>query len=192
MSVRAFIAISLRPELKQALVKIQQGLQSSSGVEAVRWTALEQLHLTLKFLGNISEERLPELRAALDQACRGMRSFKLCAAKLGCFPTMQRPSVIWVGLDGELNILRELQQRIEEATADFGSHSEERAFHPHLTIGRVKGRDRNARRLSDAIRASAEIKLGEWTISEVNLIQSKLSPQGSIYTRLHSARLSAA
>lgn len=187
--IRAFVGIPLETELKSAVLNLQKQLQDRSGANAVRWTRPEQLHLTLKFLGNVSTEALPKLKAALSQSCRDIAQFHLTLATLGAFPSLQRASVIWIGLRGELATLKELQMRIEESAGEFANHSEDREFHPHLTIGRVKAPGRTPRALEDALRASAEVELGEWRVTEVKLVQSKLSPQGSIYTPLETILL---
>jgi RNA 2',3'-cyclic 3'-phosphodiesterase len=191
MSIRAFISISLDPELKEVLVKIQRQLQAASGRGAIRWTPIDQLHLTLRFLGNVDEERLPQLGRALESACLNVQSFTLSIADLGCFPSIQRPKVIWAGIQGDLVRLRDLQEKISREAASFASHFEEREFHPHLTIGRVKDRSGPLRDFSDAVRQASGLRLGQWTVTGVDLMQSKLSPQGSIYTQLQRIPLLA-
>lgn len=193
MLIRAFVGISIDAELRRALAGLQQRLETNAGSPPVRWAPPDQLHLTLKFLGNVPVERLDELKRALDTACAGASAFSLSIRGVGCFPSVQRPHVIWAGIEGDVAALEQLQERIERAASPFGSHSEDRKFHPHLTIGRVKSQShaRDRRRLSQAIRGSATESLGEWRVAQVDLVQSQLSPQGSLYTRWHSVALAS-
>ncbi len=184
--IRAFVAIALSEELLRRVEHEQQGLASK--LEGVRWVAREQLHLTLKFYGNVATADLEALKEAVQRATAGIRSFELSLGELGCFPSLQRPSVLWLGLGGQLESLRLLQEQIERETKQFGSHSETRDFHPHLTIARVRD-PRRARRVSEVVREVRIEELGKWTVKEVALIQSQLSPKGSTYITLAQAKL---
>jgi RNA 2',3'-cyclic 3'-phosphodiesterase len=184
-AVRAFAAIPLAPELLLAVKRVQDELQSKAGPGLVRWTAEHQLHSTLRFYGNVRVDQLNEISAALGRACEGIDSFKLILAGLGCFPTLRKPSVIWLGLKGDVALLERLHKRVEEETGRFGSHGEDRAFHPHLTIGRCKAFGAQARALGEALGTVPQnLTLGSWTVGQLQLIQSRLSPGGSIYTLL--------
>jgi RNA 2',3'-cyclic 3'-phosphodiesterase len=189
--IRAFAAASLPPALLEAIREEQQTLARQCERETVRWTGAEQLHLTLRFYGNVPSGQLPALQEALGRAVTGLPALSLIAKGLGCFPSPQRPAVLWVGLEGDVAELIELQRRIELETAPFGSHSEERRFHPHLTIGRVKAAGPGARRVGDVIRATALGQLGSWPVNEITLVQSRLSPHGSRYTALAQFELGA-
>ena len=142
------------------------------------------MHLTLKFLGNLEAGQPPVLAAALQEHVHGLKPLRLSARGWGCFPSPQRPSVIWAGLAGELDALRALQAVVERACAGFGSHSEDRAFHPHLTIGRVKAFGPAGRRIGERVRSEPSDDLGEWEVDRISLIRSRLSSQGSIYSSL--------
>src|SRR5690348_13546190 len=107
--MRAFVAIPLPASLKGRVAAIQQRLDSRLGDHTlVRWTGPEQLHLTLRFYGDVPEAEIDELRAALRQATAGVRRFELSLTGLGGFPSLRRPSVLWLGLEGELETLRKL------------------------------------------------------------------------------------
>lgn len=188
-TLRTFISIPLKPELITELQRLQESLQAGLEKQLVRWTRPDQLHLTLKFLGNVAAEHVPLLSAALDRACQNTGPFQLSLQKLGCFPSPRKPSIIWVGIEGDLTALGHLQERIECETEPYSGHSEERDFRPHLTIGRVKGYGREVRPLAELLQKNSETKLGEWTVKEVKLMQSKLSPQGSTYSELANITL---
>ena len=188
-SVRAFIAIALEPGLVAELKKVQQELQARLPDDSVRWARPEQLHLTLKFFGQVAAQRLNDLTAALNRACAGIDSFQLALENVGCFPHTKKPRVLWTGIGGELESLRKLQERIEQETGDFGDHKEERLFQPHLTIGRVKAIGIDARRVGEVVERTHVSKLGVWTVRQIESVQSELAPQGARYLMLTEVRL---
>ena len=187
--VRAFVAVTIPPRLIEALKRVQDQLRATVRGELVRWTKPEQLHLTLKFLGNVPANRLEELKAALSRACEGHPPFQLALEHLGCFPNVRNPRVIWVGIGGDRQALPRLHRSIDEATHGFGDHSEERAFQPHLTIGRVKAEPRRAMQVGAAIEQTPLGSLGEWKVDEVELMQSELLPEGAHYSKLAALAL---
>ncbi|MBI4664123.1 MAG: RNA 2',3'-cyclic phosphodiesterase, partial [Verrucomicrobia bacterium] len=178
------VAVPVPAELKAAIAESQRQLQARAGTKAVRWVSAAQWHLTLKFYGNVNSEQLPGLTDALRVACATTRPFPLSLGGLGCFPSWQKPSVIWIGVGGDLATLTGLQNSVEQRTAVFANRSEKRDFHPHLTVGRVKGSPRNARQAAQIIRTQQVLELGKWEVREIELIQSILSPQGSTYRSL--------
>ena len=179
-SVRAFVAIDLPEELLRELRALQARLELELPKNAVRWTPAEQIHLTLKFLGNIASADLDKLEAALAATCQRAKPFRLRAKSLGCFPNPARPRVIWVGLEDELQPLQALQSQIDAATQSWCAKSDERAFRPHLTIGRVREvSPRVSRQIGQTVKGTPISTLGDWTVGEVGLLWSKLSPKGA-------------
>jgi 2'-5' RNA ligase len=183
-SPRAFIAACLGTELIERVRREQQRLEQALGNQLIRWTLPEQWHLTLQFLGNVRADAVGELILALQRAVTGCTPFQLVIRDLGAFPSPQRPRVLWVGLAGEVDSLLRLQAGIVEQCSVFGSHSEERKFHPHLTLGRVKSFGPETRRIGEVIGQARRVDLGEWPVTEITLMQSHLSPKGSRYTVL--------
>ena len=186
-SVRAFIAIAVEPALAAEVRKVQQRLNSPGGV--VRWINPEHLHLTLQFLGNVAAGQLDALAAALRRACAQTAPFQLALEGAGCFPNTKSPRVVWIGIQGDLEPLRILQEQIAQETKTFGDHGDERAFQPHLTIGRVKASGLEGRKTGQAIEHVTVPRLGDWTVHHVLLVQSELSPQGARYTTLATVAL---
>jgi|SRR5438876_389228 len=186
-NIRAFIALPLEPVLAAEIRKIQQRLNSAAG--AVRWVNPEQLHLTLQFLGNVAADRLDELTAALRRACARTSPFQLALEGAGCFPNTRNPRVVWIGIQGELGPLRTLQERVAQETKNFGDHDDQRAFQPHLTIGRVKASGAEGRKAGQAIEGTRVSKLGDWAIHQVLLVQSELASNGARYTTLAAVAL---
>ena len=187
-TLRAFVAIEVEPKIVRALGQFQRALEEALPKETVRWALPDHLHLTVRFLGNMAAEAVDPVAAALRKICRQENSFRLRAAGLGGFPNLRSPRVIWVGLQGDLPELQKLQTQIQEATRDFGQPPESRAFHPHLTLGRVReAAVRQARNIGKALQAAAVPEFGEWPVNEIRLMRSQLSPHGAHYSVLAAA-----
>jgi len=183
-SIRVFIAINLPPELKARLAERQRELKSAPGGQAVRWTPVEQIHLTLRFLGDVPAESVPDIQAAVQRAAATTPAFELQAEGLGCFPHARQPRIVWVGITGALAGLRQLQEAVERETAPWGER-EDREFHPHLTIGRVKKEHaRSARPLAEALNRTTTGLFGAFRVAQLDLMQSRLAPTGAEYTVL--------
>ncbi|MDQ3815294.1 MAG: RNA 2',3'-cyclic phosphodiesterase [Armatimonadota bacterium] len=190
--VRTFIAINLPDEVIAELEKVQHALRAQLAPDAVRWSQPPQMHLTLKFLGDIEVEKIGEVEAALRRACRNSAPFSLAVQHLGCFPNPRSPRVIWVGIGGDVGRLHKLQASIEREVAGIGEPAEARPFHPHLTLGRVKTTDRRVlRTIGQSIETTEVATLGPWAVQQVHLMRSQLSPKGAIYTSLAAIELAA-
>ena len=136
--MRLFIALLLEPLLLDSLAKFQRAQRGADASGAVRWLDPEGIHLTLKFLGEVPPARLPELVRALEAGLRGRPAPVLGLGATGAFPNARRPRVLWVGVQESGSALGEIVEAVEEAVAALGWPREERAFQPHLTLGRVR------------------------------------------------------
>ena len=183
--VRAFVSINIdRPILKE-LRTFQQTLEDGVPKDSIRWSSPEQLHLTLKFLGNVAASALTEVQDALAQIIEPRRVLHLSAEGLGGFPNLRNPRVVWVGVKGDVEPLLQLQAQIEKVTAPWSQKEENRAFHPHLTLGRVREKAfRHTRRIGEFLQGVEQPEFGRWRVLEIHLMRSQLSPKGSTYTVL--------
>ena len=136
-SLRTFIAIELDESLRRALQSLQNRLKRQMPPGSVKWVAPEGVHLTLKFLGDTPAARVSEIVAAMRTACTGYGAFDLVVEGRGCFPNFRRPRVVWVAVRDRSQTIGSLQAAIEREVAPLGWPTEERAFTPHLTLGRV-------------------------------------------------------
>jgi 2'-5' RNA ligase/ribosome silencing factor RsfS/YbeB/iojap len=188
--LRAFIAIEIPNSIQEAIQKDTLSLRKTLDSGLVRWTSCKNLHLTLKFLGDVSESNLQFIKQMLTQECAEHPAFDLQVGRLGSFPNSRRARVIWVGLSAP-NDLLSLQHSIEAAASRLGYEKEERGFSPHLTIGRVRQNLSAADlgRIHSALDSTQVNMLGNVTIKAVHLFKSDLQPSGSVYTRLFSAPL---
>ena len=189
--IRTFIAIELTDALHRALFEAQAQFKRDRAARAVRWVAPDNIHITLKFLGDVDADRMPALRRALADACVGSAPFTLTIGGAGAFPNPRHPNVVWIGARGQIEVAARLAQKIDDACAALGFPREERPFSPHLTLGRVK-RDAlpSERQLVSAMIEHAQIgDLGELRVERVSVMKSELKPGGSAYTRLSVCQL---
>ena len=187
--LRAFIAVEIPLEIRQAVCSATSNLQTGIG-SLVRWIPVENMHLTLKFLGDISPSNVDMLSQLLGTEAKLYNCFELRISGLGSFPSLKRPRVLYVGIQAPA-ALETLHRGIESAASRLGYASEERRFSPHLTIGRVK-QNVTATEQQMIRRALEETKidsLGTARVDSVHLYKSDLKPAGSVYTRLYSAPL---
>ena len=183
--MRTFIAVPLSPECHKILQRMQDHLRPSKA--EVRWTSVQSIHLTLKFLGEIDPQMLPSLTDALRGAASSHHPFALRLHTLGCFPNLHSPRVVWCGVEGAVAELANLQEAVEKACVELNFPPEERAFRPHLTLGRVQGK-RNLQRLSDCIKIGFEVAC-EFSVDRFNIYRSTLTPRGAIYEVLEGIAL---
>ena len=189
--LRMFIAITLPDEVRRGIADFQREWQSGLRGNFIRWTPVEQIHLTLRFLGDVSSTAFPQLEAALCRACDGVAGFELGAAGSGCFPDSRKPRVLWVGVSGDVDALARLQWRITDETRAWGE-VETRDFRAHLTLGRIKEAPGTvAREIAQRARAMNCGKLGRWRVGEVLLMRSELSPAGARHSELSRHKLQA-
>jgi 2'-5' RNA ligase len=175
--IRTFIAIELPEEVKKKINALQERLREGSSRAKPR-----NIHLTLKFLGNIDAERIDSIGKALETACEDVGPFTVTVGGIGAFPNLKTPRVFWVGVV-ESEELTRLYKNIEEELHKIGFEKERRPFHPHLTLIRVKSRD-EGRRLAGLVK---DIKSGTETTFSTNefiLFKSKLSPRGAEHSAL--------
>ena len=181
--LRVFIAIELSEEITAYLARLQSELRKEP---FVKWVDPRGIHLTLKFLGNVASERVPEIARAVELACEGVAPFELSIGGPGAFPNLNAPRVVWVGAGGEVEKCAILKRRIDEEFVPLGFAAEGRAFVPHLTLGRVResASAGERRRLGEAIKALEAGSRPSLLVSSVSLMRSRLTPAGALYSRL--------
>lgn len=182
---RTFIALPLPVEWTTTLESVIGDLQGTTP-RGVRWVRPSGIHLTLKFLGSTDVSKVPRILYGLDEAMNGAQSPHLALSRLGIFPNSGNPRVLWAGVTGELDILEDLQQRVEALTVGLGWVPERRPFRPHLTIGRVRDNVPAAERLriAAAVTDCTVPRLAPWRPGVVRLYLSELTPRGAIYSNL--------
>lgn len=187
--LRAFIAVEIPLEIRKTICNATAPLQNGIG-SSVRWVPKENMHLTLKFLGDVSPGNIEMLSQMLRAEANMFNGFELRLSGLGAFPNRKRPRVIFIDIHAP-PVLEALQRGIESASRRLGYESEERGFSPHLTIGRVR-QNATATEQQTIRRALEDTRidsLGTARVDSVYLYKSDLKPTGSVYTRLYSAPL---
>jgi 2'-5' RNA ligase len=184
MDLRTFIAIELPGDLREHIYARTSGLRSVA--RSVKWVPAENLHITLKFLGNMPETLLPEIEKAIREAVTSLSAFEMVFTGAGAFPESPKkpPRVVWVGVEAP-DVLYEVQRGVEAAMAPLGFEPETRPYSPHLTIGRVRQPPRGGllRREMETLEGE---KFGKVLVGEVALMKSTLHPAGARYERLFS------
>ena len=185
-TIRAFIAIPLPHPLLQQLTALQRKLEQQVPPRSVRWVRAEGIHLTLKFLGDTSTEKLPDIKQALAAVARHAPACTFTVEGLGCFPNPRRPRVVWVGVQEPTGWMAVLQDCIEDVMAPLGYPPEGRGFTPHLTLGRVRRRTphSDAAQVGEVVASTTVGSLAEVSADHFALIRSLLKSTGAEYTTL--------
>lgn len=188
--LRAFIAIELPQQLQDTLEKQTTRLRQSLGDDLVRWIPVQNMHLTLKFLGNIAASHVEFLKQLITQTADSHSAFDLQISGIGSFPNSKRARILWAGIHAPAG-LASLQKSIETGTIRLGYEREERPFSPHLTLGRVRQNIDPAglqkiRTILDTIQLG---NIGSARVDSIYLYKSEPQTSGSVYTKLFSAPL---
>jgi 2'-5' RNA ligase len=181
-NIRAFLAIEPPEDILQAMSRLQEKLKREiSG--RISWTKPQGQHLTLKFFGDISAEDIKNICAAVENRIVSGSSLNLKIEKMGVFPDARRPQVLWCGVTGDVEKLSVLQKQLDSDFASTGFSKEDRPFRAHLTLGRIK-EPRGLSGISEALTKHNAFAAGEFGCKELILFQSRLLPQGAVYTKL--------
>ncbi len=182
MRIRTFVAVDIEDEeIVSKIREVQSEISLSSA--KIKLVEPENLHLTLKFLGEVEESRIPVIVEALSEAVSGFKEFKITLEGVGAFPKVSRPNVIWIGVGDGRESLIELANSVENSLKRIGFPKERRPYEPHLTIARVKYRSSD---LPAIIKRVEGTFIGDVTVREVRLKKSTLTPKGPIYDTLES------
>ena len=188
--IRSFIAIELPQEIKLALTRLQEKIKSA-GNAPVKWVDPGNIHVTLKFLGDVSAEITGKITLTLEEAARGTHPFNIEVSGLGVFPNMRRVQIVWVGLAGELEKLGQLQKHIEAGLIPLGFKAEARSFTPHLTLARVRdyaGPDER-QKLGQLVSGTTFDTKYKINVNAIHLMRSQLTREGPIYSRISTVAL---
>jgi len=181
-NIRAFLAIEPPEDILQALSGLQEKLKRQiSG--RISWTKPQGQHLTLKFFGDISTADVNNICAVVKTRIASEASLNLKIEKLGVFPDIRKPRVLWCGVTGDGEKLSALQKQLDSDFEGIGFPKEDRPFRAHLTLGRIK-ESHGLTGISEALTKHNAFVAGEFSCKELILLQSKLLPQGAVYTKL--------
>jgi len=187
--IRVFLAVELPSNIQEKIFVLQQELKGI--LPSINWVRPESIHLTLKFLGYVEPSVVSQLLSALEPIGEKHEPFSVDVQGLGVFPQVNHPRIFWVGLTGNTQALHELVFEIEAALEPFGFPPEEKSYHPHLTLARIK---RENAKVGSALMESGVLEsdqyIGTLTIDRFTLFQSDLDSSGATYTPLGTVVLS--
>lgn len=177
--VRIFTAVNLSVASLRRVAELQQRLHQQSGPElSVAWVPPANLHLTMKFYGNLAPEQVEAVRDAAHKAASQVKPFGIAARGLGVFPDPERPRVLWVGLAEGTSALGELARLVEDASFELGFPRDPRPFRPHMTIARIRGGNAG---VADWLAEHGEDDFLASTVEELVVYESRLRRSGAEY-----------
>ena len=190
MGIRSFLAFELPVEIREQIRVISKELKKMA--LPVRWVKVDNIHLTILFLGSVDEDTISDIEEKVNVVVKGFSAFKTKLNAVGAFPHWKRPRVIWIGLNGDIGRLSNLRNELQEELKALGFIPEKRPFRPHLTLGRFKGpidRDEDMKWILDRYR---DINSDLYQLNELILYKSDLKPDGPVYTKMATWPLRAA
>lgn len=188
--MRTFFAVNLPPNMLDKVDNISKFFMKETSTPALKWVEKDNLHLTIKFIGEVSESKVEQVKHTIVQSLQHHKTFEIEISGLGMYPHQNNPRVVWLGIINEKPLIQ-IAQKLDQTLTTLDIKPEQRAFSPHLTIARV-------RRNTDKTTAMAIGKtlsnyqvdpLGAFTIDRVVLYQSQLTPTGPVYSTLHTVHL---
>ncbi len=185
--MRVFLAVELSSTVRDRIAALQD--EWKPRIQSARWVRPENLHLTLRFLGEVEPSVVAALAETLPQSVRGCQPFSFSLRGGGCFPNAKRPRVVWVGVDPVPDELYRLQRAAEDTVHQQGFGPEGRGFEPHLTIARFKTQKTPEKSVAPVMKALEGRDFGETRVSEFVLFESRLSPRGASYHAVERFRL---
>jgi len=185
-TIRTFIAIPLPEHVIEAIGNIQNRIKKTG--LTMRWVKPGNIHLTLKFLGDIRPEMVGPITHCMRTCGNEYAPADLSSKGLGVFPGLKRPRVLWTGINGETDLLKAIQKRLDQSLGETGIPNDQRPFKGHLTLGRFKGHP-DSKKLMAALKEFADFETGSFSADALHLYKSDLTPQGAVYSVLETISL---
>ena len=190
MMIRSFLAFELPLEIKRTVKQVSEDVRRSK--LNVKLVNVDNIHLTVVFMGNIKTEDIPAIEREIKQGCAGFDPFDISLKGLGFFPNARRPRVLWLGIECETERMSSLKTNLQERLRTYGVKEEKRKFRPHLTIGRFRKSNRSSSLLEEIITRYEGLESPVFPLGELVMFKSKLTPKGAEYTKLVSWPLKGA
>jgi len=188
MMIRSFLAFELPLDIKKIVAQVSGEVGKST--LNVRWVKVDNIHLTVVFIGNINPDDIPDMGSMVQKVCLQYGPFDISLKGMGVFPNNRRPRVIWLGLHGDLERLSFFRDALQKHLRPFGVKEEKRRFRPHLTLGRFRKHKRGASQLDEFILTYKDLTGPVCHLNELILFRSDLKPGGAEHTKLKSWPLS--
>ena len=184
MAIRSFLAFELPHEIRSGISDVSIDLRKS-GLN-VKWVNVDNIHLTILFLGNIEEDDIHPMEDSIGKICDKYSSFDISLEGIGLFPDIRKPRVIWLGLGGNIDRMGNFRDDLQGILSPFGIKKENRAFKPHITLGRFRNPTGKNGELGKYLTRYRSISSPVYTVNELFLFKSELKPSGARYTRINS------
>ena len=188
MEIRSFLAFDLPPEIRTIIARVSGELRKSS--LDVRWVKVENIHLTVVFMGNIKTEDITPIGDVVQEVCLSSCPFDVLLKGLGTFPNPRNPRILWLGFDGDLERMSHFRDALQKQLRPFGIKEEKRRFKPHLTLGRFRNYKRGDPQLDELILRYHDLTDSVFSLNELSMFRSDLKPGGAEYTKLKAWPLS--
>lgn len=185
--IRTFVAVEMPPEISSRVDALIQKLKVAQA--KVSWVSPGNMHLTLKFLGDVLDREVPAICEAVSRASGAVSAFEMVVEGVGAFPNVERPRTLWLGASEGSDRMAELYTAIDEELGKLGYRQEGRRFKPHLTIGRVRGQSPATTQLIELLEKHRDFEAGALYVEETAVLSSDRGPQGSLYEPLGHAEL---
>jgi len=185
--MRLFIAVELDPSVRAKILREAERLRRFA--PQAKWVNPSGMHVTLAFIGQLADERVPEVKAILEEVASRHAPLSLSAQGIGGFGASRHPRVLWIGLGGDISSLGNIKADLEQRLLPLGYEAEKRAFKPHLTLARARQMQGDPA-LARCIEECKDASFGESRVERVILFRSGLSPKGARYTPLAEPLLS--
>ncbi len=188
MEIRSFLAFELPLDIKEIVARVSSEIRKSP--LNVRCVHVDNIHLTVIFMGNIKTGDIVNIGAEVEKVCFRYSSFDVSLREMGFFPNKRNPRVLWLGLDGDLERMSHFRDSLQKQLGPFGIKEEKRRFTPHLTLGRFRNSHKGKSHLNEFIMRYRDLTSPVCPLNELILFQSTLKPSGAEYTKLGSWPLS--
>lgn len=188
-TLRTFVAVEITQAIRKKAGELIDALASTSA--DVKWVEPHNLHLTLKFLGDVPQQEIAELCQAMADGAAQVEPFSLDVRGAGAFPNAARPRTVWLGAGEGADEMVVLHDRVEAALAELGYREEHRRFQSHMTIGRVRGMGPSIAELGRLVQQHTDFAAGQMTVGKITLFASTLTPNGPVYEVLATSPLGA-
>jgi RNA 2',3'-cyclic 3'-phosphodiesterase len=184
MEIRSFLAFELPEQIKDILRRALADMRQTP--LDIKWVRVENIHLTVIFIGNMEMDQLDDMGDIVKDACNSFPPLTISLKSAGVFSSRRNPRVIWIGLDGDIERMSVFKNRLEEGLRPFGIKEEKRGFSPHLTLGRFKKGAKLGVQLDDLLLKYGGLESPMVTLNELVLFRSELTPKGAKYSRLNA------
>jgi 2'-5' RNA ligase len=187
MGIRSFLAFELPSDIKNIIAGLSVEIRKS--VNDVRWVKVDNIHLTVVFMGNIAAEDIEPIGDRVKEVCFRYAPFRVSLSGVGAFPNSRKPRVLWLGLNGDIERMARFRDDLQEQLRPFGIKEETRRFKPHLTLGRFRKFGKRDSRFDEIISSYRDVASPVCSFNELILFKSDLKPNGAVYTKLKSCPL---